>query len=413
MRRRPLIVIFALVLVVLGVSTLSAAGEITLESLAAAISKVMQRQDDFEKRLAVIEQELNIPTATPTQTPEVTATAAATETATATSTPEPTDTPSPTNTSRPTNTPSPTLTAAPTATPTPSVTIFEFNELVEEHKASRIIPEVKFKDQFGYIKGQVVRLTERGDGYQIEFDGSGLDLVCRLPASARATLQGLSIGDSYVVYGHVELDRNLFADDDLLLKACSVALVIDGAMLWPTSTPTPRPTSTPTPRPTATITRTPTLTRTPTATSRPTVAAGPSFTVARDTVNVRSGPGTNYPIVGKVRRGQTFTPDGRNRAGDWLRFRWIGGQGWVYASLMTVSGLDEVPVVNAPRAPTPPTSTPAPAQSSPPTAVPQERVSCPRTCVEARERGMTNMGRDHACYLSKFDRDGDGIACEQ
>ena len=268
MRRRPLIVIFALVLVVLGVSTLSAAGEITLESLGAAISKVMQRQDDFEKRLAVIEQELNIPTATPTQTPEVTATAAATETATATSTPEPTDTPSPTNT------PSPTLTAAPTATPTPSVTIFEFNELVEEHKASRIIPEVKFKDQFCYIKGQVVRLTERGDGYQIEFDGSGLDLVCRLPASARATLQGLSIGDRYVVYGHVELDRNLFADDDLLLKACSVALVIDGAMLWPTSTPTPRPTSTPTPRPTATITRTPTLTRTPTATSRPTVAAG-------------------------------------------------------------------------------------------------------------------------------------------
>ena len=124
---------------------------------------------------------------------------------------------------------------------------------------------------------------------------------------------------------------------------------------------------------------------------------------------MRSGPGTNYPVVGRVTQGQTFTPDARNRAGDWLRFTFTGGQGWVYAPLMTVTGVDSLPVVNAPRVPT---ATPAPAQSAPPTAAPQQRVSCPRNCTQAREMGMTNMRPDHPCYRASFDRDRDGLACE-
>ena len=458
MRRRPLIVIFALVLVVLGVSTLSAAGEITLESLAAAISKVMQRQDDFEKRLVVIEKELSIPTPTPTETPEVTATVAATETAAASDTPTATRTAKPTNTTRPTSTPRPTRTAAPTATPTPSFLIVDFSEVPDEYEKNRIRFESRFVERLVYIEGEIDRLTERGDGYQIEFDGDGLDLVCRLPAAARSDVLGLSIGDTAIVYGHAELDSNLFTDDDLLFKECKVASDPDGVILPPTATPTrtptltPRPTESPTrtltftPGPTATSTHTPTLTprptesptrkptstrgptstprptstpgptstprptstRRPTSTPRPTVAARPSFTVARDAVNARSGPGTNYPIIGTVSRGQTFTPDGRNQAGDWLRFNSTAGQVWVYAPLMTVSGLDRVPVVSTPRPPTP-----APTRSSPPTAVPQPRVSCPSNCTEAHNMGMSNMGTGHACYQPKFDRDRDGVACER
>lgn len=261
MKRRSIVVVFALALVVFVVSSLSAAGEVTLETLAAAFETIMQRQDALEERIAAVERELNIPSPTPTETPEATATAVASDTATAT------NTPSPTNTAQPTNTPRPTMTAAPTATPTPAVTLFEFDELVAEHRASRIIPEIKFEDQFGYIRGEVAKLTERGDGYQLEFDGSGLDLICRLPASTRATLQGLAIGDTFVVFGRVEMDGNLFTDDDLVIEACNVAPVVNGAMVWPTSTPTPRPTATSTPRPTATDTRTPTLTPTPTLTS--------------------------------------------------------------------------------------------------------------------------------------------------
>ena len=97
------------------------------------------------------------------------------------------------------------------------------------HRASRIIPEIKFENQFGYIRGEVAKLTERGDGYQLEFDGSGLDLICRLPASTRATLQGLAIGDTFVVFGRVEMDGNLFTDDDLVIEACNVAPVVNGA----------------------------------------------------------------------------------------------------------------------------------------------------------------------------------------
>ena len=124
-------------------------------------------------------------------------------------------------------------------------------------------------------------------------------------------------------------------------------------------------------------------------------AAGPSFTVAQEAVNVQSGPGTNYPIVGRVTQGQSFTLNGRNRADDWLRFGWEGGQGWVYASLMTVTELDELPVVSAPRPPTPEQRQPA---------------SCPRNCTEAHSMGMSNMRPDHA-LLSAEIRSGPGWHC--
>ena len=354
MRRRPLIVVLALVLVVVVVTNLSAAGEITLESLAAAISKITQIQDDFEKRLVVIEKELNIPTATPTQTVLATETAAASDTPTATRTAKPT------NTTRPTSTPRPTNTAAPTATPTPSFLIVDFSEVVAEYENNKIRFEERFVGKLVYIEGEIDRLTERGDGYQIEFDGAGLDLVCRLSAAARADVLGLSIGDTAIAYGQAELDSNLFTDDDLLFKACSVAADADSVILPPTATPTRRPTSTPrptasptptltftpgptatstrtptstprptasptptltfTPGPTATSTRTPTLTprsasaasatntptRPPTATATVTPVAAPHFIVNSDHVNVRRGPDPAFSVIGTVARGERF-----------------------------------------------------------------------------------------------------------
>ena len=83
--------------------------------------------------------------------------------------------------------------------------------------------------------------------------------------------------------------------------------------------------------------------------ARPT---GFRFTVNRDAVNVRSGPGTNYGIVGQVKRGQEFRPNGRNQDGTWLRFPWRGSYGWVAAWLMTVEGVENVPIVQAPPAST-------------------------------------------------------------
>jgi uncharacterized protein YraI len=54
-------------------------------------------------------------------------------------------------------------------------------------------------------------------------------------------------------------------------------------------------------------------------------------------INLRSGPGTGYTIVGTLASQQTVTANGRNEASDWLRI--ITGNGttaWVYAPLITL-----------------------------------------------------------------------------
>ena len=341
MRRRPLIVVLALVLVVLVVTNLSAAGEITLKSLAAAISKITQIQDDFEKRLVVIEKELNIPTATPTQTVLATETAAASDIPTATRTAEPTSTPRPTNT------------AAPTATPTPSFSSVDFSEVVAEYENNRIRFEDRFIGKRVYITGEIDRLTERGGGYQIEFDGAGLDLVCRLPAAARADVLGLSIGDTAIAYGQAELDSNFFTDDDLLFKACSVASDADGVILPPTATRTRTPTLTPRSASAAS------------ATNTPAPAPTPHFIVDSDHVNVRRGPDPAFAIIGTVARGERFDIGARNNSGTWLEFCCVNDErGWIYAQLLVLSvDVSTIPISeNIPAVPPTftPTNTPAP-----------------------------------------------------
>lgn len=74
-------------------------------------------------------------------------------------------------------------------------------------------------------------------------------------------------------------------------------------------------------------------------------AGSPGFTVDEDNVEVRSGPSTEYSLMGVVNRGQTFTPNGRTQAGDWLQFPWEGSDGWIQVQQLTVTGLDQVPVV--------------------------------------------------------------------
>src|ERR1035437_3874239 len=53
-----------------------------------------------------------------------------------------------------------------------------------------------------------------------------------------------------------------------------------------------------------------------------------------DQINVRSGPGTAYGIVGVVLAGQTVPAKGRSPGGDWILIDYPGvegGHGWVYA----------------------------------------------------------------------------------
>ena len=93
--------------------------------------------------------------------------------------------------------------------------------------------------------------------------------------------------------------------------------------------------------------------------SIPTVTGSPSGPVAQvnadqDQINVRSGPGTDYPIVGILVAGQLVPALGRNPGGSWVLVAYpgvMGGQAWVYSFNITVKG--ELPIVEPPPTPTP------------------------------------------------------------
>ena len=126
-------------------------------------------------------------------------------------------------------------------------------------------------------------------------------------------------------------------------------------------------TSTVTPRPTATNTRVPTTTPAPTPTSTPTpeplvVEVDQALTAP---INIRGGPGADYPVVVQFEPGQQAEVLGRNEADTWWQINLADTgatetAGWVFGELVSLKGDDGgLPVVEAP--PLPATSTPDPA----------------------------------------------------
>jgi uncharacterized protein YraI len=114
----------------------------------------------------------------------------------------------------------------------------------------------------------------------------------------------------------------------------------------------------------------PTEPPTPTFTPEPT--ATPDNTVIitfQQNMNIRSGPGTNYGIVGAGTVGETARVIGRNQDGSWLQVEYAGaagGIGWIYTQLVEVKGQPEsVAVAEAPPPPPPPTRAPEPEPQQP------------------------------------------------
>jgi TolB protein len=105
-----------------------------------------------------------------------------------------------------------------------------------------------------------------------------------------------------------------------------------------------------------------TLLQSPTATPPPS-ATQPTPNSGRVTaygLNVRSGPGIAYPIVGGLSQGDTVEVVGKNATATWLQIVYNGEEGWVAAAYVDLTGsLAEVPEVSAPPPP-PPTPTPMP-----------------------------------------------------
>ena len=92
-------------------------------------------------------------------------------------------------------------------------------------------------------------------------------------------------------------------------------------------------------------------TPTPAATPTPELATLTSATQ----VNVRQGPGTNYPLAGQLTPGQSYRISGKNAAGDWWQIDIGNGtKGWVLGELTASSGpINQIAVIaNIPPAPT-------------------------------------------------------------
>jgi uncharacterized protein YraI len=92
-----------------------------------------------------------------------------------------------------------------------------------------------------------------------------------------------------------------------------------------------------------------------------TVTGTPSGPTARvnadqEQINVRSGPGTDYAIIGVLVSGQVVPAYGKSAAGLWIQVAYPGVEGgvaWVYSPLVTLTRGGELPIVEPPPTPTP------------------------------------------------------------
>jgi hypothetical protein len=131
-------------------------------------------------------------------------------------------------------------------------------------------------------------------------------------------------------------------------------------VLLSTFTPTPYVPPTPVPTNTSPPTETPTIT--PTASPTPTATPRPQVEAIQVNIVVRDGPGTDYPVIGRIQPGETYPIIGRSDAPDpnegWYYICCVNGRrSWVIATSVLVSGdAGGVPVQPAgpPPTPTPP-----------------------------------------------------------
>ena len=166
---------------------------------------------------------------------------------------------------------------------------------------------------------------------------------------------------------------NVYGPNEALV-AKSDAIVFTVNVAQPTATlPSPTPEPTPLPAPTATIAPTVapiTTTEATTATTPATSTTGitdttgitppsggvletPMLTVTVEIVNVREGPGTNYPTTGQLQNGQTAPVKGKSADGTWWQIAFQAGNGWVFGELVQVNtAAQNVTVAQAPPVPT-------------------------------------------------------------
>lgn len=95
----------------------------------------------------------------------------------------------------------------------------------------------------------------------------------------------------------------------------------------------------------------------PTVTGTPTgpMASVISYKADPDGINIRSGPGVNYDIIGKMWLDQPLPVIGKSPGGDWLLIKnpvLPDGQGWIFSFNVNVTA-GEIPIAEVPPTPMP------------------------------------------------------------
>lgn len=100
------------------------------------------------------------------------------------------------------------------------------------------------------------------------------------------------------------------------------------------------------------------------------------------TLNIRQGPSTSTPVVGRFRQGDTFAVQGTNEAGNWYLVCCVPGSqasGWISAQYATLaSGAADAAAAETPAAPAEATPTePAPTEAAPAEPAPDSTEATP------------------------------------
>ena len=93
-----------------------------------------------------------------------------------------------------------------------------------------------------------------------------------------------------------------------------------------------------------------TVTPTPTAPTTP-PPSGATATITTGSLNVRSGPGLGYNVLGQVHLGQVVTLIGRNSEGTWVKIPTFGGlnEGWISVAYIQPNvAISSLPVIGTP-----------------------------------------------------------------
>ncbi len=181
-----------------------------------------------------------------------------------------------------------------------------------------------------------------GDAAQFSATGTGLaHFMATAGVDQPSAREGLSAGQRRIVAGLAALLGLCVIAACLgagwaAMRPRQTVMIVVTATPGPTGSPTPSATASPTPTLTPTPSATATGTPSPTALPSPTATPNPTGRLIIDQVNIRQGPGLEYPVADIAASGTTYTIVARNEQGSWLQVccTRTGALGWVAAALI-------------------------------------------------------------------------------